>query len=179
MYTRERFSHNRLATQGRYGWERVREATVSSGSKALALLLVLASAPLAATPAGAATFGEQMEFGVEMARKGLWREALFRFRQAGAMEPGNVRAMNNLAVAYEAVGLFEQALETYREGLRVSPNDGELRRNYSQFLEFYQSFESEDEGGDDGEGEDGEGDEDGAASPDQAGGSSAGQERLR
>jgi len=189
MYTRERFSHNRLATQGRYGWERVREATVSSGSKALALLLVLACAPIAATPAGAATFGEQMEFGVEMARKGLWREALFRFRQAGAMEPGNVRAMNNLAVAYEAVGLFDQALETYREALRVSPNDGELRRNYSQFLEFYQSFEGEDEGDeggdDDGDGEGDEGgDDDGggegdAASPDQAGGSSAGQERLR
>jgi tetratricopeptide (TPR) repeat protein len=164
MYTRERFSHNRLATQGRYGWERVREATVSSGSKALALLLVLASAPIAAT---AATFGEQMEFGVEMARKGLWREALFRFRQAGALEPGNVRAMNNLAVAYEAVGLFDQALETYREGLRVSPNDGELRRNYSQFLEFYQSFEGD---------EDGEGAEGDEESPDDPGDGSAGEE---
>ena len=154
---------------------------MSSGSKVLALLLALACAPLAA---GAATFREQMEFGVEMARKGLWREALFRFRQAGAMEPGNVRATNNLAVAYEAVGLFDRALETYREGLRVSPNDSELRRNYSQFLEFYQSFEGEgDEAGEAGEGdeggEDNGGGEDDEASPERAGGGSEGEERLR
>lgn len=114
---------------------------MSSGSKALALLLVLAALPAAV--AAQTSFGEQMAFGVDMARQGLWREALFRFRQASRMEPGNVRAMNNVAVAYEAVGLFERALATYREALAVSPNDSELRRNYSQFLELYQSFESE------------------------------------
>jgi Tfp pilus assembly protein PilF len=111
----------------------------------LALLVTLACVPVAVRAAGPATFGEQMAFGVDMARKGLWREALFRFQQAGRMQPGNVRATNNLAVAYEAVGLFDKALETYRSGLEVSPNDSELRRNYSQFLELYQSFESEEE----------------------------------
>lgn len=131
---------------------------MSSGAKASALLLVLACVPLAAAAAGPATFGEQMEFGVDMARQGLWREALFRFRQASRMEPGNVRAMNNLAVAYEAVGLFDKALETYRQALAASPNDGELRRNYSQFLELYQSFETEEA----------EGSEDGATAPEAA-----------
>ncbi|MEZ5332142.1 MAG: tetratricopeptide repeat protein [Thermoanaerobaculia bacterium] len=118
---------------------------MSSGAKALALLAALACVPVAASAASPATFGEQMQFGVDMAKQGLWREALFRFRQASRMEPGNVRAMNNLAVAYEAVGLFDEALETYRAALAASPGDGELRRNYSQFLEFYQSFEDEEE----------------------------------
>lgn len=140
---------------------------MSSGSKALALLLVLAALPPAAV--AQTSFGEQMAFGVEMARKGLWREALFRFQQASRMEPGNVRALNNLAVAYEAVGLFDEALATYREALKVSPNDSELRGNYSQFLELYQSFESDGEGEEAGaaQEEDEEQQEDGAAAPEE------------
>ncbi len=75
-----------------------------------------------------------------MAKRGLWSEALFRFRQADRLDPGNPRILNNIAVAYEALGLFDKALETYRAGLEVGPSDRELRDNYSSFVEFYQNF---------------------------------------
>src|ERR1043165_5730661 len=46
----------------------------------------------------------QDDFGVQMAKMNLWREAMFRFKRAVQIDPGDARAHNNLAVAYEAVG---------------------------------------------------------------------------
>ncbi len=86
---------------------------------------------------------DQLAFGVKMAKRGLWSEALFRFRQAQKTQPDNPRVLNNLAVAYEAVGLFDEALETYKAALKADPANKELRRNYARFIEFYQAFKPE------------------------------------
>lgn len=85
----------------------------------------------------------QLKFGVDMAKRGLWSEALFRFRQAEQLDPSNFRVWNNLAVAYEANGMFDEALDAYQTALRMEPSNRELRRNYSRFVEFYQSFRPE------------------------------------
>jgi len=89
--------------------------------------------------------GSQLQFGVDMARRGLWNEALFRFKRALVTRPGDPEILNNIAVGYEALGLFEEALETYKEALVASPNNRSLRANYSRFLEFYQSFKPAEE----------------------------------
>lgn len=83
---------------------------------------------------------EQLDFGVEMAQRGLWNEALFRFHQAEKLSPEEVSVLNNLAVAYEALGEFEEALRSYQRALRVDPNSRELKRNYARFAEFYQAY---------------------------------------
>lgn len=80
-----------------------------------------------------------------MAQRGLWSEALFRFRQADRATPGDPQVLNNLAVAYEAVGLFDEALETYKSALKLDPANRELRRNYARFIEFYQAFKPDEE----------------------------------
>jgi tetratricopeptide (TPR) repeat protein len=82
----------------------------------------------------------QIAFGSEVARKGLWREAVFRFEQAIAKEPANARAHNNLAVALEATGEFARALEEYKKALQLDPNDSYIHRNYARFAEFYTSY---------------------------------------
>ena len=82
----------------------------------------------------------QIAFGSEVARKGLWREASFRFEQAVAKEPGNARAHNNLAVALEASGEFARALTEYKRALELDPKDDYIRRNYARFAEFYTSY---------------------------------------
>lgn len=82
----------------------------------------------------------QLAFGVDMAKRGLWSEALFRFEQAKLLAPGNVSILNNLAVCYEAGGRFEEALETYREALRLAPENRAVKQNYSRFAEFYQGY---------------------------------------
>lgn len=82
----------------------------------------------------------QISFGSEVARKGLWREAAFRFERAVEKEPNNARAHNNLAVAFEASGEFARALSEYKRALELDPNDSHIRRNYARFAEFYTSY---------------------------------------
>lgn len=106
------------------------------------LAVVALASALAMGAGGAPGAGSQLAFGVDMARRGLWAEALFRFQQARQADGGSAHVLNNLAVAYEALGRFDQALESYREALAVAPGDSDLKRNYSQFLEFYQGYQS-------------------------------------
>src|ERR1043165_9464336 len=49
----------------------------------------------------------QDDFGVQMAKMNLWREAMFRFKRAVQIDPNDARAHSNLAVAYETTGDFE------------------------------------------------------------------------
>jgi Tfp pilus assembly protein PilF len=79
-----------------------------------------------------------------MAKRGLWNEALFRFKKALSENPGDARILNNLAVAYEAVGLFDEALVYYQKAVKVEPGNAQLKRNYARFVEFYQSFRPDD-----------------------------------
>jgi Flp pilus assembly protein TadD len=102
---------------------------------AAALALAWGGRALAATEVG-----EQLSFGAKMAQRGLWNEALFRFRQAGRLAPGNARVLNNLAVALEATGRFDEALTTYQEALKLDPGNAEIKRNYARFAEFYQAY---------------------------------------
>jgi hypothetical protein len=87
----------------------------------------------------------QLSFGVDMAKRSLWSEALFRFHQAERLDPNNPRALNNLAVAYEAVGDYQKALEYYQKALKQSPDNRDLRANYSRFVEFYQGFKPDEQ----------------------------------
>jgi len=78
----------------------------------------------------------QDDFGVQMARQNLWREAMFRFRRAIEINPSDAMAHNNLAVAYEANGDFEQARKEYLEALRLDRSNQYIQKNYSRFVEF-------------------------------------------
>jgi Tfp pilus assembly protein PilF len=80
----------------------------------------------------------QRQFGVRMAKMNLWREAMFRFKRAVEIEPANAMAHNNLAVAYEANGQFDDAAREYREALRLDRSNEYIQKNYSRFVEFTQ-----------------------------------------
>lgn len=92
----------------------------------------------------------QLEFGVKMAKRGLWSEALFRFRQANELQPGSSKVLNNIAVAYEALGQFEKALDFYQQAVKAG-GSAELRKNYSRFVEFYRNFKPDGEAPAEGE----------------------------
>ena len=104
---------------------------------------------------------EDMKWGYKAARRGYWQEALVRFQHANELTPDQPRILNNIAVAQEANGFYEQALLTYESGLSIAPGDGALQRNYARFKEFYASYiapppdieETEDEGADDAAGQ--------------------------
>jgi len=80
---------------------------------------------------------DPLKWGYEAARRGYWLEALDRFEKANDLTPGQPRILNNIAVALEASGRFEEALLAYETALAVAPNDRILRGNFSQFKEFY------------------------------------------
>ena len=111
-------------------------------SNRLAIVLLAVAAVAVAGPAAAKapSANEQLKFGVDMAKRGLWSEALFRFEQARRMSGGNARILNNLAVAYEAVGRFDDALAMYQKAVAANPGNRDLKKNFSQFMEFYQGF---------------------------------------
>lgn len=116
----------------------------------LLLSLVVAGLVLTVFAPGVASAADskseqQLDFGADMAKRGLWKEALFRFMQADRHDPDNPRILNNIAVSYEALGLFDEALDYYQKALRAGPDEKELRGNYSRFAEFYQSFRPQEE----------------------------------
>ena len=78
----------------------------------------------------------QDNFGVQMARMNLWREAMFRFERAVEINPSDAQAHNNLAVAYEANGDFEKARKEYLEALKLDRSNPYIQKNYSRFVEF-------------------------------------------
>jgi len=82
---------------------------------------------------------KQVKWGYKAAKAGYWLEALDRFERANELTPNQPRILNNIAVALEAAGRFEEALLAYETGLSVAPNDRVLRRNFSRFREFYDS----------------------------------------
>ncbi len=117
----------------------------------LALMLALPVAACGSSHSSPATAESQLRFGTSMARRGLWSEAFFRFQQAQRLQGGNdPRVLNNLAVASEALGKFDQALDYYKQALTVAPGDADLKANYDRFVSFYESFRARGEEGKNG-----------------------------
>lgn len=82
--------------------------------------------------------GQENSFGVEVAGKGLWKEAAYRWEKAVQLDPQNPKAHNNLGVAYERSGKFEEALDAYETALELSPSSEQIRQNYELFREAYE-----------------------------------------
>jgi len=62
---------------------------------------------------------ETLRFAAEMAAKGNWREARFRWERASAADPGDAQLLNNLAVAAEALGEPDHARELYSRAMSL------------------------------------------------------------
>ena len=88
-----------------------------------------------------ASWKAQNAYGSEMARKGFWHEALFRYEKAAAEKPNDAQLQNNLAVAYESVGDTTHALAAYKRALELAPQDPKIKRNYARFAEYYTSVQ--------------------------------------
>jgi Flp pilus assembly protein TadD len=73
-----------------------------------------------------------------VAQLGLWKEAMYRWSKAVELDPESARARNNLAVAYEQMGEFDQANQEYERALELEPNNIYIRQNYELFREAYE-----------------------------------------
>jgi Flp pilus assembly protein TadD len=79
----------------------------------------------------------QVEFGINVAQKGLWKEATLRWERATKIDPTYAAAWNNLAIGYEQLGRFDDARVAYEKALVLDPNNNFLKTNYDYFREIY------------------------------------------
>ncbi len=112
----------------------MKRAFTASTIAILALVLITGGCRSAGTDTNRSE--TQRQFGVRMAKMNLWREAMFRFRRAVEIQPDDAMAHNNLAVAYEANGDFDNAMKEYREAMRLDRSNQYIQKNYSRFVEF-------------------------------------------
>jgi Tfp pilus assembly protein PilF len=78
----------------------------------------------------------QVEFGIDVAQRGLWREAIYRWEKAVEIDPSYAAAYNNLAIGYEHEGEFGKADRAYQKAMALDPKNQQIRQNYEQFKEI-------------------------------------------
>jgi Tfp pilus assembly protein PilF len=101
--------------------------------------LVAFGAAVTASPSFADAKSEaksQVEFGINVAQRGLWREAIYRWQKATELDPTYVAAYNDLAIAYEHEGQLDKARKAYEKAIELDPNNGQVRQNYELFKEI-------------------------------------------
>lgn len=99
-----------------------------------AWLMTVTVAPLAADDRDDAR--KQVEFGIMVAQKGLWREAISRWERAVKLDPTYAAAFNNLGIGYEHEGDLDKARGAYEKALELDPNNALIRQNYELFKEI-------------------------------------------
>jgi Flp pilus assembly protein TadD len=106
-------------------------------------LPVVTLVALAATVAASPSFADaksdaktQVEFGINVAQRGLWREAIYRWQKATELDPTYAAAFNDLAIAYEHEGQLDKARKAYEKAIELDPNNTQVRQNYELFKEI-------------------------------------------
>ena len=106
-------------------------------------ILTLSAASLAADARGDAK--RQVEFGIAVAQRGLWREAIYRWERATQIDPTYAAAFNDLAVGYEREGQLDKARKAYEKALELEPNNAQIRQNFELFKEINDRTSAPDE----------------------------------
>lgn len=107
-----------------------------SATRVLFALWLVAALPGVASADARSDARAQVEFGIAVAQRGLWKEALYRWERATQIDPTYAAAFNNLAVAYEQSGDFERARKAYERASELEPNNLQIRQNYDLFKEI-------------------------------------------
>jgi Flp pilus assembly protein TadD len=105
----------------------------------LAAAFVVMGLTLAAVPAFADARSDskaQVDFGIKAAQRDLWKEALYRWKRAVEVDPTYAAAYNNLAIAFEHNGQFDDARVAYEKALELEPNNVLIKQNYDLFREI-------------------------------------------
>ena len=109
---------------------------------------VVAAVILIAAPAAADSRRDQakaqVEFGIAVAQRGLWREATYRWERATETDPTYAAAFNNLAVAYEHEGQLDKARKAYEKAIELEPENALIRQNFDLFKEINDRANSRD-----------------------------------
>ena|SRR5688572_25919484 len=122
---------------------RLRPARARDYIWAISMRLLPLFVPLLLVLAAPAAFADarddaqkQVEFGIAVAQRGLWREAIYRWERATKIDPTYAAAHNNLAIAYEHEGDLDKARAAYEKAIELEPDNAFIKQNYELFKEI-------------------------------------------
>ena len=104
--------------------------------RTLTILLVLGASATSLAADARSDAKKQVQFGIAVAQRGLWREAIYRWERAVQLDPKYAEALNDLAIAYEHEGDLEKARVAYEKALELEPNNALIKQNYELFKEI-------------------------------------------
>src|SRR2546428_751615 len=114
-------------------------AMSTRAATAARIVALVALVSMSASPSWADARGDakdQVAFGINVAQRGLWREAIYRWEKAVELDPTYAAAFNDLAIAYEHEGQLDKARKAYEKALDLDPNNSQIRQNYELFKEI-------------------------------------------
>lgn len=85
----------------------------------------------------------EFEFGNRLARAGLWQEAFYRWQKTLEKNGMKPALHNNLAIAFEKMGKFEEAEKEYRKALELDPKNARIQENFRQFQKYMKKGQDE------------------------------------
>ncbi len=88
-------------------------------------------------------YKSEFDFANKMAQEGLWKEAYYRWKNILAGGKENAAIYNNIAVALEHLGRFEEAGESYKKALALSHNNSTIQFNYDKFKKLLEKKNDE------------------------------------
>ncbi len=107
----------------------------------LALLLLPGAPAVAGDGPSKKEIKQMIAFGISLGEQGLWKEALYRWREAMRYDPDNAKLLNNIAVALESQGDLEGAREAYRQAEELDGKARYIQRNIENFEELFTALE--------------------------------------
>src|SRR5262245_58533843 len=97
-------------------------------------LLTLSAATLAVVARGDAK--KQVEFGIAVATRRLWRGAIHRLARATQIDPTYAAAYNDLVIANEHQVELDKARAAYEKAVELEPGNSFIKQNYELFKEI-------------------------------------------
>jgi Flp pilus assembly protein TadD len=115
-------------------------------NKLVFILLIVLTASFFFTQCASRNVLSQLNFGVKAAENQLWDEAVFRWKKVVEASPRSAAAHNNLAVAYEKKGLWEEARREYQLALKLDPDNEYIQSNFKNFQSNHSMMNDEKKG---------------------------------
>lgn len=91
---------------------------------------------LGACSANKAAVETEYKFANRLAAEGLFKEALMRWEKLLKEGKENAAIHNNIAVALEKMGRFDEAEASYKKALAISPNNPTIQNNYDKLKKY-------------------------------------------
>jgi Flp pilus assembly protein TadD len=79
------------------------------------------------------SYRSDFEFANKLAREGLWQEAIYRWQKVMPPGGGSAALHNNMAVALESLGRYEEAEREYGLALKLAPANAQIQINFDRF----------------------------------------------